>query len=99
MSERKRYTPGPWEGSGPYSVPSTGKGDIFSGGDWEVYPPLGESGPVALVNNEANARLIAAAPELVELAEELLLTHVNDISPPLYQKGKALLAKIYGDET
>jgi NTP pyrophosphatase (non-canonical NTP hydrolase) len=29
--------------------------------EWGIYPPLGESGPVALVAGEANARLILAA--------------------------------------
>jgi len=40
--------------------------------EWGVYPPLGEVGPVALVAGEANARLIAAAPELLEAARLIL---------------------------
>lgn len=34
--------------------------------EWGVYPPLGHSGPVALVAGADNARLIAAAPDLLE---------------------------------
>ena len=61
------FTPGPWEApTAPYQR-IDGDGVNFSGGDWEVVPPLGESGPVAITNCEANARLIAAAPEMYEL--------------------------------
>jgi hypothetical protein len=68
-------TPGPWTaGIAPY-VKSDGDGDQFSGGDWNVFPPLGESGPVAIASSEANARLIAAAPDLLEAAQWVL--HVS----------------------
>lgn len=40
--------------------------------EWGIYPPLGEAGPVALVSGEMNAKLISAAPELLEACEGLL---------------------------
>lgn len=40
--------------------------------EWGIYPPLGEAGPVALVSGEMNAKLISAAPELIEACEGLL---------------------------
>lgn len=55
-------TPRPWEMSQkPYVSLATGEGDNFSSGDWGIYPPLGEAGPVAVVNSEANAELIVRA--------------------------------------
>ena len=65
------HTPGPWfagaaqwhRGSGPYKVPISGGGktiaNVLTWQDWR------ESG----MNTEANARLIAAAPELLEFAK------------------------------
>ena len=40
--------------------------------EWGIYPPLGEAGPVALVSGEMNAKLISAAPDLLEACESLL---------------------------
>lgn len=64
---KSEHTPGPW-GSGvkPYIVPSTGEGDNFSDGDWNIFPPLGEAGPVAIVNSEANAVRIVACVNACE---------------------------------
>jgi hypothetical protein len=56
--------------SKPYIAGDTDEGAVFSGGDWEISPPLGESGPVAVVSGEANAKLIAAAPELLEALKD-----------------------------
>lgn len=39
--------------------------------EWGIYPPLGEAGPVALVAGESNAKLIAAAPELLTALKDL----------------------------
>jgi hypothetical protein len=40
--------------------------------EWGVYPPLGEAGPVALVAGQSNARLIAKAPEMLDLLKKHL---------------------------
>lgn len=48
--------------------------------EWGIYPPLGESGPVALVAGEANAALIVRAVNahagLVEALEEMIAAMV-----------------------
>jgi len=68
MSEDK-HTPGPWETTERPYIVKDDEGDIFSGGDWYIYPPLGESGPVALASSQANAHLIVAAPDLLTVAK------------------------------
>jgi hypothetical protein len=53
-------TPGKWDS--PQSKPLifiNEEGQNFSGGDWIIYPPLGELGPVAIAGNKNNAQLIA----------------------------------------
>lgn len=71
--ERSAHTPGPWETTGkPYIETSTGEGAMFSQGDWYVYPPLGQSGPIAVFSSETDARLGAAAPELLEIVRDLV---------------------------
>jgi hypothetical protein len=66
------HTPGPW------SIVEYGDGDslvIHAGDDWRVcfMATPGES-PGAMQRIEANARLIASAPELLEALKELLQT-------------------------
>lgn len=64
MSEK--YTPGPWDSPLKRLVNKDDEGRNFSLGDYEVYPPIGESGPVAITATREDAQLIAAAPELLE---------------------------------
>lgn len=66
------HTPGPWESARAALTGPAGEGHNFSNGDWEVYPPLGEAGPVAICPNEADARLVAAAPDLLDALQKLL---------------------------
>jgi hypothetical protein len=40
--------------------------------EWGIYPPMGEAGPVALVAGESNAKLIAAAPTMLDLMKKHL---------------------------
>lgn len=85
-----KQTAGPWEYAGPY----VGDGANFADGDWGIYSPLGESGPVvALVNSEANARFIVLAcdvhDELVaalEKAKEVIKTWHGDVAWEIYDK-------------
>lgn len=102
--EKREPTPGPWKMSdGPYIVRITGEGSVFSGGDWSIFPPPGESGPVAVVNGEANACLIAAAHELLAAlkraenfiaANEHLFPHLE--ASPTYHEIVAAIAKAEG---
>ncbi|KKM94461.1 hypothetical protein LCGC14_1198020 [marine sediment metagenome] len=76
------HTPGPWEVDGPWQVETDlsrfGMGERRT--DWRVHGFIGKpSRTIAEVggwkdrpNAEADARLIAAAPELLEAAEEIL---------------------------
>ena len=55
------HTPEPWE-KGKLVVNSwTHEGDNFSNGDVDIYPPLGEAGPVAIARSLPDARRIVAA--------------------------------------
>ena len=49
---------------------------------------------VAIVNGEANARLIAAAPEMLEALEELAASRWQDMIGP---RARAALAKAKGE--
>lgn len=101
------HTPGPWESStGPYIVTDTGEGETFSGGDWSIFPPTGEVGPVAIVNGKENARLIAAAPDLLAVARmaeqcakmEIGIERAPDFSPDdMLRAAQAAIAKAAGD--
>lgn len=97
-------TPGPWEHAGPVQKsPHLGhprawtfvrhnfpdapyEGDLDD--EYGIYPPLGESGPVALVAGEANARLISAAPDLLA-ACEALVEYREHVGPLNFQLEKA----------
>lgn len=62
-----KHTPGPWEApEHPYLIPNSDEGDVFDGGDWIIYPPLGESGPVALVRSKEDAARIVACVNACE---------------------------------
>lgn len=72
MSETK-FTKGPWEKTDkPVVEKLTDEGAIFSCGDWYIYPPLGEAGPVAIVCDEPTANLIETAPDLYKALDEIV---------------------------
>ncbi len=75
-------TPTPWETTDkPYIIGNTGDGDQFSGGDWIIYPPMGESGPVAIANSQANAALIVRAVNERQGLIEALRAAVDWLKP------------------
>ena len=100
MSESK-HTPGPWTICG---MSSTAGGPVthlvVNGSDG---PALGEFGvficavsPVESLNerDEANARLIAAAPDLYEVVREYVAwCDANNVTAPPSQRARAALAK------
>lgn len=69
MSESKKFTPGPWEhkkdGDGEWRVRQKGSVKKVLGGTTER--PVCE-----VVNTIADARLIAAAPDLLEALEQMI---------------------------
>lgn len=104
----KNYTPGPWKVM--FSIPEVGEcalavwpADTVHGC---VGSPICKVSPEHLMNetDEANARLIAAAPELLEALVEL--TNVYDTSDfdivgkdeVLIKKCKAIIAKATGEK-
>lgn len=93
------HTPGPWEANErPYRLSGSDDGPNFSGGDWEVVAPLGESGPVLIANSYANAKLAAAAPELLralkQAREEFDECRVDTAGTPSEQYFAELLAEV-----
>lgn len=85
-----KHTPGPWRLSGP---------DDFN--DYTIQPPNAELAIAAVVNgamwhmggksneHEANARLIAAAPELLEALEKI--THYAECQIEAFKSGRPFL--------
>lgn len=78
----KNHTPGPWENSATYVVGTMGLiADCYM-----PYRPTQE--------NEANAKLIAAAPELLAALKELLIHSLeHDLHGPITDKAKAAIKK------
>lgn len=94
MTERK-WTPGPWkwvEGKGTWR--GSIEPDVCDfGDDTQYYPTEGEP------PNEANAHLIAAAPDLYDALEALLVTKAPDFIPSrLWDDARAALAKARGEQ-
>ena len=90
MSTELQHTPGPWE----WRTNQNGSVNIF-----------GEDGCRAilcdafLINQEGNARLIAAAPDLLEVSERILAPDMIDYLPAEYvAKVRAAIAKAIGKE-
>ena len=54
------FPPGPWT----YACDSAG--------DWQIHHPLSGGEPLAIVKLEADARLVAAAPDLYEAAKDAI---------------------------
>ena len=71
-----KHTPGPW------MFDATLKGDGSFGGSYIVSNNAKRTWPLAEVYREDNARLIAAAPELLEALKEI--AELNTMYPPNY---------------
>lgn len=93
------YTPGPWVAASSSSANSasvwTGNGDIQIA--------RCHSGALSVGGNRANARLIAAAPELLQALRDATeaLRHLQDslavkVNPPTLEKCVAAIARATG---
>jgi len=75
MEQKNQYTPGPWKVNKDFKIPVI-EYDLGDGGE-----PLPIVGTVHGVDRDmciANARLIAAAPELLEAAEAILMKQEDE---------------------
>jgi len=87
---KESYTPGPW------------RADVWGAGDWTVSAPNAHYSVCHLKgcnNDEANARLISLAPELVDTIRALIFRfeHNGDESPEdkeAIDEAQALLARL-----
>ena len=98
-TQMSKHTPGPWE-IGP------GRGDVLLD-EYEIQPANGR-GPIALASGLDDARLIAAAPDLLEALrnwldahEEFFTADDDDIMAGLklhesYERARAAIAKAEG---
>ena len=91
---KQQHTPGPWKLS---EDPETFKNKIFGADNYNVLGPNRLSSEV-----EANARLIAAAPDLLEALEELISYRAVEQlreygNYPVFAKVDAAIAKARGE--
>ena len=100
-----KWTPGPWE-LGDWWSPPNGGVSVLSGNAHiaDVYAGHHHRDDVTKPIGRANARLIAAAPEMAE-ALERLTTRIHDCHSDvprsiqiMSDEARALLARINGDE-
>ena len=92
-----KHTPGPW--SFGYGV-TTEYGEVFGVGvttkpDWTVVCAVSRPGDVNAID-EANARLIAAAPDLLEFARSVVRYAGSSGDDYLADKARAAIAKAIG---
>jgi hypothetical protein len=96
---KTKFTPGPWIKRGKGTIETSGGAEVASVMDGQMLDRVDHE------TQEANAHLIAAAPELYEALEEL---HAQQNGPPLekyktrwekaMRKTEAALAKARGEE-
>ena len=86
----KKYTPGPW-------ATLRSADDVTMWVDAENGDVLATIHRANIDTRDANARLIAAAPELVEIIDELLATYYGAPDPDVFKRAEAVLAKALGD--
>ncbi|MBE3138141.1 MAG: hypothetical protein IMZ43_12240 [Thermoplasmata archaeon] len=85
-----KHTPGPWkicdDGINVYAEPDI----AITNQDHPCAPDQDEA--------EANARLIASAPELLDICKDLIALYVNTNShdPMFVKKGLSIISKIEG---
>ena len=92
-----KHTPGPW--SFGYGV-TTEYGEVFGVGvttkpDWTVVCAVSRPGDVNAID-EANARLIAAAPELLEFARSVVRYAGSAGDDYLANKAREVITKAIG---
>lgn len=84
-----KHTPGPWEMRGPCA---SGRYSVIHNGPLFYVGDAGEPG-----DGEANARLAAAAPELLE-ALQAIVENQGNLFPTDWANARAAIAKATGQE-
>ena len=91
-----QHTPGPWIANDKDEVRSSENALLAT--VWDTHQKQENDGSTTYIsgNAKANARLIAAAPELLEMVNQLSksLTRTNDNDQRLYLEAKTLIAKL-----
>ena len=102
MTRRSEHTPGPWKYGGPVKLASFQMHPSVGDPLWEVGPVRGFATPspmamdgIAAVRHKADARLIAAAPDLYAIVERVA-AHFENTDAPLGIDARAALAKARG---
>ena len=97
MSEQKTHTPGPWQFGKVSQLPAFSLPIEYQ----RIYMPDNDAAFVSGSHAEANARLIAAAPELLEALEELLTAEKLDDDDPILDcargKAKSAISRAKGE--
>jgi hypothetical protein len=100
-----KHTPGPWHYAGLGEVFARGERKVICNTKMAYEEHLTDGDPVACANWDANARLIAAAPDLLAALEKIAFMTNSPDSPPdptsvwidLHGIAKAALAKAQGE--
>lgn len=102
MTDQPKWTKGPWAGKG-----QTSEDDVFCGtmhricadGAWLAFVPTWKDNPDEASEAEANARLIAAAPDLYAELVSLMAAYAecNGECHPAYGRAEYALAKARGE--
>ena len=91
-----KHTPGPWKASEDFNLTGTLVSFIEGGGHSIAQTRLDDDTPEGM--NQANARLIAAAPELLEACRDALLAVDTADWPTAQDNLIAAIAKAKGKD-
>ena len=87
-----QHTPGPWT----QGTSENGVECVWLDGHTESVRDMGDDGTWIDCNTEANARLIAAAPDLLEALRSLLDALPSATTHPAIRSARAAIAKATG---
>lgn len=98
---KPKHTPGPWRLKRATYFPERNQINEYC---WVGYGPIGDETPVwgrSILENEANCRLIAAAPEMLDWIKAIVMEQeamggYGDAST--ISSGRKLIAKAEGNE-
>jgi hypothetical protein len=87
LSKAAKHTRGPWK-EGDYIIWPANHGNA----QFPIHAP--KRGRIAMADRQSDARLISAAPELLEVLREIVSDGVHcDVVPHLHRKALAAIAK------